>query len=213
MQILEDTDRRIVLKDSNWSGLIIGVILLAGGFYVLYLQNPLASGVIAWGSLLIPGVLLVIGALLLFTSNTTISAFDKDGNVIEFVRKGILGTRTKTYQLDQAARLEMREQVVVTNNAPRTQGITIGTGGMGTPHLQYQLVIVMKDGTEVPLDHLKGSTTSSFGGVAIMGGSGTEKVMGQKLSAFLGVPYQEISLMGTNQVPPNYPPAGIPPLT
>lgn len=212
MQVLEDSDRRIVIKDSNWGGLIVGIVLLLGSFYFTYVVNPLAPG-FDIKSLIIPGILFLIGALLFFTSNSTMSAFDKDGNVISFVKKSVLGARNVTYQLDQVARLEMREQVVVTNSQPRTQGITIGGGSMGTPHLQYQLVMVMKDGAEVPLDHLKSSGTSSFGGVAIMGGTGTEKVIGQKIATFLGIPYQEISPMGANQIPPDYPPAGIPPLT
>lgn len=200
MKILEDSDRKIVLKDSNWGGFVVGIILLLASFYFMYRLIPFPMG-FDIKLLLIPGLLFLIGALLFFTSNSTTSTFDKDGNVITFVKKSILGTRNKTYQLDQVARLEMREQVIM-NNSRQTQGINMG----GTPQVQFQLVMVLKDGTEIPLDHLKSPATTSFGGVAIMGGTGTEKVIGQKLATFLGVPYQEISPMGVNQAPPILPP-------
>lgn len=206
MKILEESDRKIVLKDSNWGGLIFGAVITLGSLYFAYQSNPFALE-FDIKTLIFPGIFLFVGLLLLLTSNITTITLDKSANKIDFNKKGILGARNKNYPLNQIIKVDMREQIVISRSTNSNQGFN-----PGTPQLQFQTVLVFKDGTEIPLDHLKSPSTSNIGGVTIMGGVGTEQVIGQKIATFLGVPFQKISPMGGVEPPSAQPPINIPPI-
>jgi hypothetical protein len=62
--------------------------------------------------------------------------------------------------------------------------------------LVAQSVMVFRDGRELALDHQKTSSSTSVGGVVLMGGQGAETAIAAQVAAFLNVPFQEI-------MPPN----------
>lgn len=65
--------------------------------------------------------------------------------------------------------------------------------------LNYQSVIVLKDGTEIPLENIKSSGGTSIGSAVLMGGTGKELSMANQVANFLGVPFQEVGPgSGTN---------------
>lgn len=206
MKILEESELRIVLKDSNWGGLIFGIVITLGSLFFAYQSNPFAKE-FDIKTLIFPGIFLLVGLLLLFTSKITTITLDKNINKIEFIKKGILGVSSKNYPLNQIIKVDLREQIIVTRTNNNNRGFNAGT-----PRLQFQTVLVLRDGAEIPLGRLKSPATASIGGAVIMSGVGTEQVIGQKIATFLGVPFEKNSPMGGAMPPSIQPPISIPPI-
>jgi hypothetical protein len=96
------------------------------------------------------------------------------------------------YPIADVFRIETRKQWQMQNTGQS------GNQGGSTPQqvLVAQSVMVFKDGRELPLDHQKTSSSTSVGGVVLMGGQGAETAIAAQVAAFLNVPFQEI-------MPPN----------
>ena len=72
------------------------------------------------------------------------------------------------------------------------------TDSMPRQVLVAQSVVVFKDGREFPLDHQKTSSSTTVGGVVLMGGQGKEVAIAARVANFLSVPFQEIAPPNTS---------------
>ena len=178
MKIVNQTPDQMVLKDSNITGFFLGVLITFGAafaayrFYILFgKSNQL------WISL---GAV-VVGLIVLLSSAAITLTINKIQNQIFFQQTRIIGTTSKTFNIQDALRVEMRKAF--------TQTTTTGT--MRRQTLSYQSIIVFKDGNEVPLESMKNSGSGSINGI-LMGGTGKELSMASQVASFIGVPFQEV---------------------
>jgi Tfp pilus assembly PilM family ATPase len=133
--------------------------------------------------------LAVIGLVtILFSSSITVVANKASGQV-SYQKKRLIGAKNSTYAIADIFRIETRKQWRVENaNTAANQGAS-----MPQTVLVAQSVIVFRNGSELPLDHQKTSSTTSVGSVVLMGGQGAETAMAAQVAKFLNVPFQEIA--------------------
>jgi hypothetical protein len=191
MKITNQTQSQMVLKDGNIIGLVVGVLLIiGGGYYAYHIYSTAGISNIVWVSLAV----LVIGLIILLTSSTITVSIDKTQNQIFFQKKRLLGTKSQTFNIQDVLRVELRKSYRMQPGTGSANGVT----SMPTETLAYQSVIVLKDGSELPLENIKNSGSTSIGGAVLMGGTGKELSMSNQVANFLGVPFQEV---GPGSVP------------
>jgi hypothetical protein len=184
MKIASQTANELVLTEGSASGLIVGaVFIIVGVLAELFLRHN--GAVVTWIGL----AMIAVGiAVVLFSSSIRV-AINKTSGQVAYQKKRMLGGRSATYPIADIFRIETRKQ---------WQRQDTGQSGNSTPQqvLEAQSVMVFRDGRELPMDHQKTSSSTSVGGVALMGGQGGETAIAAQVAAFLNVPFQEI-------MPPN----------
>lgn len=187
MKIINRSADELVLQEGSTSGIVVGVALAIAGVAAGYFLRQSTPYSIWIGlALLIVGIVVV-----LFSSSITLTANRTRGQVL-YQKKRLVGGQDSTYAIADIFRIETRRQWRVDNTPPS------GNQGSAGPQqvLVAQSVIVFKDGRELPLDHQKTSSSTTVGGVVLMGGQGAESAIAAQVAQFLEVPFQEI-------MPPN----------
>lgn len=175
MKITQETQNLIVLEDSSlWAWVLGGVFVLAGVVMIVSPASFANNAPPMWA-----GVLFIVAGLAatLFSKSSVIT-LSKDTNQLSIARKSIVGGRTQDdYALNQIKQIELQYSVSRRNVKGR---------GMETNY-SYRLIFILTDGREVPL-------TAGFSGASNVGGilRVKERVIGEKLAAFLGVPFIDI---------------------
>jgi Tfp pilus assembly PilM family ATPase len=187
MKIISQSADELVLQEGSTSGIIVGVVfIIAGVLAEIFLRQ--SNPIVIWIGL----ALVVIGVgIVLFSSSITVTANKARGQVL-YEKKRLIGGQNSTYAIADIFRIETRKQWQVQNTAPS------GNQGASVPQqtLVAQSVIVFKNGRELALDHQKTSSTTSVGGMVLMGGQGAETAIAAQVANFLNVPFEEI-------MPPN----------
>lgn len=185
MKIISQTADELLLKEGGaTAGRVLGAIfaLVGAGIGVsLYSQGIV---IILFAAAFFVGGLLAI----LFGTSITVD-MNKTSGQLTYQKKRLVGAKTTTYAMADVLRIETRKQWHTENTSTR------GNTGISVPRqvLMAQSVMVFKDGTELPLDHQKNtSTVSSIASGVLMGGSGAEAAIANQVASFLGVPFQEI---------------------
>ena len=132
-------------------------------------------------------------AVILFSSSITVSANKASGRLF-YQKKRLIGGQSSTYAIADIFRIETRRQWRMENTAPSGNR----TDSMPRQVLVAQSVVVFKDGRELPLDHQKTSSSTTVGGVVLMGGQGKEVAIAARVANFLSVPFQEIAPPNTS---------------
>jgi Tfp pilus assembly PilM family ATPase len=184
MKIVSQSSDELVLQEGSTQGIVVGVVFAAAGvFGGIFLRQ--ASPFAIWIAL---AVVLIGIATILFSSSITVVANKTSGNVL-YQKKRLIGAKNSTYAIADIFRIETRKQWHIENSPP--------TGNQNAspppPKLVAQSVIVFKNGSEVPLDHQKTSSTASVGSVVLMGGQGAESAIAAQVAKFLNVPFEEIA--------------------
>ena len=187
MKIISQSSDELVLKEGSTSGIVVGAVLIVAGAlagYFLRQSNP----IVPWIAL---GLVVVGIVVILFSSSITVVANKARGQVL-YQKKRLVGGNSSTYAIGEIFRIETRTQWRVENTPPS------GNQGASVPQqtLVAQSVIVFKNGRELALDHQKTSSTTSVGGMVLMGGQGAETAIAAQVANFLNVPFEEI-------MPPN----------
>ena len=185
MKIINQTQDHMLLKDGNVSGLVIGAaMIIAGGYFSYHLYSTSGISNTVWIALAV----LVFGVVAIILSSSITVDIDKNQKQISFLKKRLLGGKTQTYNTQDALRVELRKSYHMQS------GTTGQNGTMSMPRevLNYQSVIVLKDGTEIPLENVKSSGGTSIGSAILMGGTGKELSMANQVANFLNIPFQEV---------------------
>ncbi len=185
MKIVNKDESHILIKDGNITTLIIGFVLILiaiGVGYYSYFTKPDST------VLLVSGLLGLSGIIVIFTSSSITLAINKTSGLIDFQKKRLLGKKENSYKLQDVMRVELRRSYL---NDPSINA----QPGMPTrlqKSLNYQCLILMKDGTEIPLENQKNSGTTYVGGAVLMGGIGQHTAMANEIATFMNVPFQEV---------------------
>lgn len=178
MKIIQETQNLIVLKDSNlWAWILGGVFVLAG---VVMIVSPASftNTPPAWAG----AISILVGLAVILIIKSSIITLNKDTNQLSIAGKSIIGGQIQDdYALNQIKQVEL--QYSVSRQNVSNQGLNQGM----RMKYSYRLVFILTDGREVPL-------TTSFSGASNVGGilRVKERAIGEKLSAFLGVPFIDI---------------------
>lgn len=179
MKIIQETQNLIVLKDSNlWAWVLGGVFVLAG---VIMIVSP-TSFVNNTPPMWIGALFVLAGLATILFSKSSVVTLNKETNQFSIARKSIIGGQTQEdYVLNQIKQIELQYRVSRQNVS--SQGLNQGM----RMKYSYRLILILTDGREVPL-------TTGFSGASNVGGilKIKERVIGEKLAAFLSVPFIDI---------------------
>jgi hypothetical protein len=187
MKITNQTANELTLTEGGASGIIVGTILIIAGVLAeLFLRQN--GGIVTWIGLALIAAGIVI---VLFSSSITV-VMNKTSGQVAYQKKRLVGGKNSTYQIADIFRIETRKQWQMQNTGQS------GNQGGSPPQevLVAQSVMVFKDGRELALDHQKTSSSTSVGGMVLMGGQGAETATAAQVATFLNVPFLEI-------MPPN----------
>jgi Tfp pilus assembly PilM family ATPase len=184
MKITSKTADKLELKEGGGASLFIGgAFIVAGAFVEIYLRN--SNAIAIWIGL----GLVVVGIVVMLLSSTITVNADRANGQLFYQKKRLIGTKNTAYAIADIFRIETRKQWQMQNAPPNgDRGPT-----MQQPILVAQSVIVFKDGSELALDHQKNSSSTSVGGMVLMGGQGAETAIAAQVADFLQVPFQEIA--------------------
>lgn len=177
MKITQETQNLIVLKDGNLWAWILGEVFVLVGIVAIVSPASFTNTPPAWAG----AISILVGLAVILLVKSSIITLDKDANQLSIVRKSIIGGQTQEdYALNQIKQIELQYRVNLRNFS---QGVN---RGMRMAY-SYRLVFILTDGREVPL-------TTGFSGASNVGGilRVKERAIGEKLSAFLGVPFIDI---------------------
>jgi len=191
MKIINQTESDLSIKDGSVSGVIMGVVFFLIGIGVGYssLHSSVSSN---YATLIFAAIFSIAGLASIFLSTTICIDFSKTNGQITYQKKRLIGSKTMNYNITDITRIETRKEWRIENNSSSSRGFS---SSRQVP--VSQSVIVFKDGTELPLDHQRSSSSVFSGslgaGSVLMSGTGTEVVLANKVATFLGVPFQEIA--------------------
>jgi hypothetical protein len=196
MKITSQDSNQMTLRDGSIAfGAFIGILFVAacgyGAYYLLSTPGQVARNV--W----IPGVIGLVGLIMIFASSSISVVIDKSQGQIAFERKRILGTSKQAENIGDAVHVELRRG---SRYAPSDRPEF--SVGVSNQVLQSQTVIVFKDGTEMPLENLKSRSGGSnlFSAGVMMAGEGKELSISRLAADFIGVPFEEIG-EGIGRIP------------
>lgn len=193
MEIITQTDTKLILKDGNSSGVIMGIIVFIFGVFLGYVfLNSFVSKIV----IVVALFLLIIGLLLILFSSAIIIDFDKINNQFNYIKKSLIKTKINIYNFADVASIETRKQW-------QTETTSYGEGNSSRINritskkvLLSQSIIILKDGTELPISHKKDSSNGSGllnSSSVLMGGVSKEIVIANQVATFLNVPFREVT--------------------
>jgi Tfp pilus assembly PilM family ATPase len=186
MKITSQSADELVLTEGSTSGMVVGAVLIvAGVLAAIFLRQ--SNSIALWIGL----ALVVVGIVVILFSSSISLVMNKTRGQVAYSKKRLVGGQNSTYPISDIFRIETRKQWQLQNT-----GQSGNQGGAPQQVLVAQSVMVFKDGRELALDHQKTSSSTSVGGVTLMGGQGAETAIAAQVANFLGVPFQEI-------MPPN----------
>ncbi len=195
MNIVQETPNLIALKDSDYKGLVIGIIFIVVPILLIPLIfSSQSANVLIFALVLF--VFLVTGIFSVINSYFSTITLDKSINKLSFVRKGVLGKRNNDYSLSNISSIQLRQEYA--SRSTSSVGFSTKLGTMSR-RLDFQLFFIFKSGEEIPLDHLQQPGGLSISGLPLLGGSGYERELGQKLATFLNVPFNDSGLPSMGQ--------------
>jgi hypothetical protein len=185
MKIIGQTPDQISLKDGNATSLIVGGVLIIVGAYIFFQANP---GLGISNGLVVGAGIFVFGVVMILLASTITVVIDKTQNTIAFLKKRLIGGKSQNYNVQDVMRIELRSLVQT------VQGTRNQNGTMSMPHqvLKRQSVFVFKDGSELPLEHVKTVGGTNIGSSMLLTGTGKELSVAKQVADFLNVPLQEI---------------------
>jgi hypothetical protein len=176
MKIASQTADQIVLKDSNYKGIVIACGFILVG---IILSFGIAANPQIWNIIGTWAVILLIAFYTIFTSPSFLIVIDKSSGAISYHMKRIILSKNDTYQIINIVRIEWRKM--------------FRRSGKGT-QIVTQSVIVFKDGSEMPLEGKKAE--NGFGFSVILGGNSSadnkDISLSKQIADFIGVPLQEV---------------------
>ena len=193
MEITSQDSNQMALKDGNIAGGVLGGIVLVAvsGYWAYYLlTTPGQQTKITW----IPGIIALVGLIMIFTVSSISVMIDKSQGQIMFQRKRLAGTKTQTQNISDAVCVELRRGSY-RQAGPNQQGFSVN-GGQQV--MQSQTVIIFKDGTEMPLENAKNRRVGNglIGVGVMMAGEGKELSISQQVAIFICVPFEEMGSGG-----------------
>lgn len=168
MRIVKEQQNLMILKDRNIIAFVVGMIFFLAGIAVILKpdfftnQSPIWSGFV--------GVLL--GGFVVAVTKITTIKLDKSTAKLTFLRKGLIGQGSNEYDLKQIKEVEL--------------SVAYHTSSRGGGGHSYHLAFVFNGGEIVQLNPGSSSTIRAMGRETI-----SEKTLGTRIAAFLGVPFQE----------------------
>jgi hypothetical protein len=199
MKIINQTTDQMDLKDGNGGMIFFGLIFIIAG-----LGSGYAGFVNGTGGLMTYGFLLlfvVIGLLTALHATSINVSINKSAGTISFKKKTLISGTSSEYPLTNVQAVELRESTYIIQNNNQQQGFSMQP--MTQQGLSYQTVLVLKDGTELPLENIKNpssnaTTINIFGASTpvLMGGRGAMFATSNQIAQFIGVPFKEISPTG-----------------
>lgn len=170
MYIKVASPNTLVLKDSISRRLLFGIFCLIVGLVLLFTPTNIqekASG----------AFFILIGICLASFSKSRVTTFDKSIGTLTQTQKGLFKKSKTTTSLASIDRVELRERVTQTR--------------AGTSNLN-NIVLVMKDGSDLALDAQHNQTRVIFGKSKLE----AEREVAQKIASFIGVPFKDVVMSG-----------------
>jgi len=178
MKITRDTTDVLELVQGNVSGLIVGAILLLAGPALVVATWVLKSPYLWIAGLVVIG----IGALVLLLHRRITLRLDKGSRGLVILRQGLIG-QAKTEPIEFA-----RVKEVIIEETRRTTG----SGDQQREQSSYQLIFHLTDGQMEAID----VTPAVSASVNVLGEGRFRQgnalmVLGNKIAAFIGVPFSD----------------------
>lgn len=169
MKIVEQNDSILVIKNGNWVGIIIGVIVsLVGLIILLRISIPSVNTLAPWQ---VGTIFLLVGlsAILLPTFDSIV--FDKNEKTLKMRQKNLIWDNNQKYDISNIKQLELWQKP-----NPRGRG------------LSNKLMCIFTDSSSVSLN---GGRSSSVvvGGISVSYNHIPEINIGDRIAAFLNVPF------------------------
>ena len=175
MKVVEESETKLVIKQGIFLNIILGILIVAAGVVLFFIANTnVNTGRIFALALIIAGIISI-----LLASATTITV-DKTTNKIAFLISRLWGKKLQEMAINQVKEISLEEYVTQNysdNRRPRSQ-------------LNFTLVYYLQDGQGIPF-RLGSQSNFAFNGLPIGMFLGRNKnvVMGNKIAAFIGVPF------------------------
>lgn len=192
MKIITEDQNQLVATDKAIGALVMGVVFVLVG---------IAIAVTSLGSHSMPGTLIglafaAVGALIVVFHKTRTLTVDKASSQITVTLKGLVGSGQRSYPLGEVVKMQLvTSYQTVSTGGPRTSGISIGGAGNTETEQKTRLLLVLKDGTTIDLADGQRSM-QSFG----IFGSVPNQAAGQRIAAYLGVPFESVGDQSLGQV-------------
>lgn len=182
MKITQETGEVLVLKDNNYSGIFLGLIISVLGLGLLvasfsFLNVSGLTGVLAF--IWIPLIVLIIGFFKLKNSYLTTITLDKSKNKITLDLKRIFDKKIHEYDIREVSKITVNRVFNARNRSL-------------VPWGKFQLILNFKNGSKVALDRPESDPSLAANLLFFLSWSGGfEKEMGKKIAEFLNLPFEE----------------------
>ncbi|HCC06388.1 TPA: hypothetical protein DEP94_03465 [Candidatus Nomurabacteria bacterium] len=194
MQIITKTPDEIILKDSDWIQMIMGVIFVVfGSIFFFMIFNYVSIFFVEKDPMKLLTLLVLIfpaiGLWMFLSASWVTIDINKATGQILITRKSLMSTKSQTDNTSDVARVELRKEW-----QQRTNATDSSVAGSSISVLMYQLVLVFKDSTEIPLGHQsRGKAGNIYIAPEPLGTSNKEVSIGNQIAQLLGVPFQEVN--------------------
>jgi hypothetical protein len=191
MKIVSESADQLVAVDKNLAALAVGPVLGLAGLLMAILGQNLIAGLLGF-ALMAGGVYVVV-----MREVRTVLA-NKGAAKVSIQTKSLLRTRLNEYLFHDIAKVKLTTRsVAATNDTAEEPAISLNLGGLNGGHAghakaaqQTDLVFVLNNGTEAEV--ASGSQRLRLNSLIGRGTGGKlSPDVGQRLAAFVGVPFEK----------------------
>lgn len=186
MQLEQENETQLVLKQSGLSNMLYGLLFVGMGTIVVIAANQNVLIARLFG-----GLCVIVGILVVVTSKFITIIIDKAQNQLEYLTNNLLGKKINTVDLKQIKEVSLEEFVSDSS----------GARGRST-RISYYLVFNLQDGEGISILMGGDSGGITVNGVPLGGfkaGRNQNVVLANKIASFIGVPFID------RRSPPTFP--------
>lgn len=201
MKIVQETQAILVLKQKNYVGIFIGILLFAIGVCLL-----ISQGVKDIKMLVISIIFILISLLVVVSTKFITLIIDKTSKRITITSKGLMRHSSQNIAIDQVKEVAIEESVTLvrTNNSSTTNSGTFNLSSSNPgmrKQVNYVLIFYLKDGQGIPVQ-IDSPASFSVGGLPIGDYLVRNKIieLGNKIANFIAVPFKDNRPPTVNEV-------------
>ncbi len=174
LKMKEETPSRMVLKESSFLGVVVGLLFFAVGLVLYFTPGAFTEAPPSWAGLIIAPIGIIV-ALLVDIEKKAI--LDKGTGRMVLSTRNLISVKPKEHDIADIVEIELGESYE-----------TRGTGDDRSTRLVHKIFAIMKDKNRILITQSSGTTGLL---VDVLRKGSPEKDLAQKIADFIGVPMKE----------------------
>lgn len=185
MKITTETADRFVAVENNYANLIYSLLFIVIAVLIFIFKDQINQPTLVY---VVGGIFIVVGIATFLFRKTVNLTLDKSKNIVDISVKRLVGGTNKSVPFSDVSRVQVVTAIVQTQQNSNTgTGFSISNANSSGTKQVAHLIMYFNDGTTIDLSDQQKTLVNSFN----ISNKIPNVELGQKIAAFIGVPFAE----------------------